>query len=151
MDYVVGFAFNQAMTAVALIKKNRPAWQAGKCNGIGGKVEQGETPIQAMVREFREETGVFTSEEEWRELAELKGVDSQNEIFTVSSFFTNNEDIFRYVEAITDEEIIHVHIEDIASGKFHEFVPSVPWLVFLAKDENMRNNQMKVKAIYACS
>lgn len=57
VQYVLGFMFNEAESKVILIFKNRPAWQAGKLNGIGGKIEEGETPIQAMNREFAEETG----------------------------------------------------------------------------------------------
>lgn len=55
--YACGFAFD-LIGQVALIQKNRPAWQAGLLNGIGGHVEAGETPLQAMEREFKEETGV---------------------------------------------------------------------------------------------
>jgi 8-oxo-dGTP pyrophosphatase MutT (NUDIX family) len=54
--YVLGFVFSQACDRVLLIWKNRPAWQKDKLNGIGGKIEAGETPKQAMEREFTEET-----------------------------------------------------------------------------------------------
>lgn len=55
-EYVVGFALD-AYGRVALIRKNRPEWQAGRLNGVGGHIEPGETPAEAMVREFEEETG----------------------------------------------------------------------------------------------
>jgi 8-oxo-dGTP diphosphatase len=42
---------------VLLIRKARPEWQRGKLNGVGGKVEPGETPMAAMIREFTEEAG----------------------------------------------------------------------------------------------
>jgi 8-oxo-dGTP pyrophosphatase MutT (NUDIX family) len=42
---------------LALVRKNKPAWQAGRLNGIGGGVEPGELPLQAMCREWKEETG----------------------------------------------------------------------------------------------
>ena len=57
VEYVLGFMFNEAESKVLLVWKNRPAWQAGKLNGVGGKIEAGETPVQAMNREFAEETG----------------------------------------------------------------------------------------------
>jgi hypothetical protein len=38
VEYVVGFAFDTD-GRVALIRKNRPEWQAGRLNGIGGHVE----------------------------------------------------------------------------------------------------------------
>jgi 8-oxo-dGTP pyrophosphatase MutT (NUDIX family) len=56
-EYVVGFVFDPDESHLLLIWKNRPAWQAGKLNGPGGKRENGETPLAAMEREFGEETG----------------------------------------------------------------------------------------------
>jgi 8-oxo-dGTP pyrophosphatase MutT (NUDIX family) len=42
-----------------LVHKNRPAWQAGYLNLIGGKVEQSDESIEAAaIRELREETGL---------------------------------------------------------------------------------------------
>jgi hypothetical protein len=34
---VAGFLFRNNDTEVALIRKNKPDWQKGKLNGIGGK------------------------------------------------------------------------------------------------------------------
>lgn len=67
----MGFAFDSDLR-VALVKKDRPAWMAGKWNGVGGKVEPGEAPIEAMVREFEEETGLLTSPVEWQRFATLR-------------------------------------------------------------------------------
>lgn len=61
MNYVCGFLFETDLQRVLLRLKARPAWQRGKLNGIGGKVESGETPFYAMRREAREETGVEDS------------------------------------------------------------------------------------------
>lgn len=55
--YVVGFLFLDRKRQVVLIRKDKPEWQAGKLNGIGGKVEKGESAIDAMSREWKEETG----------------------------------------------------------------------------------------------
>lgn len=64
--YVLGFAFTHDMRSVVLIEKQKPNWQAGKLNGIGGKVERGETAEDAMCREFAEETGVtYTRHADW--------------------------------------------------------------------------------------
>jgi 8-oxo-dGTP diphosphatase len=63
--YVLGFAFSHSMRSVVLILKKKPAWQAGKLNGVGGKVEASESPRSAMAREFQEETGVVTKPDDW--------------------------------------------------------------------------------------
>ena len=56
-QFVIGFLFRN--DEVALIQKNRPEWQKGKLNGVGGHIEEGEKPSDAMKREFYEETGGF--------------------------------------------------------------------------------------------
>lgn len=55
-DMVVGFAFDDKLLNVALIKKKKPEWQKGYLNGVGGKVKDGEGYHEAMTREFEEET-----------------------------------------------------------------------------------------------
>jgi 8-oxo-dGTP diphosphatase len=56
--YTLGFLFSLDRSNVALISKNRPDWQRGKLNGIGGHIEATELAHTAMEREFLEETGV---------------------------------------------------------------------------------------------
>lgn len=81
-EYVCGFMFDRDMERVVLIRKSKPQWQAGKLNGVGGKVEIKETvkavpgltsgfhiyetPPEAMAREFLEETGYRTRPQDWR-------------------------------------------------------------------------------------
>lgn len=97
--YVLGFAFTHD-GRVALIRKNRPAWQAGKLNGIGGKVEESENASAAMAREFYEETGVKIPEHWWEFRGRMFGGDWSVFVYTVSS-----EDIAK-VKTMTDEEVI---------------------------------------------
>jgi 8-oxo-dGTP pyrophosphatase MutT (NUDIX family) len=53
-----GFMFSHDLSRVVLIHKGRPDHLVGHLVGVGGKSEDGETAHDAMVREFREETGV---------------------------------------------------------------------------------------------
>lgn len=55
---VVGFLYRPfgKIWNVALVKKLKPDWQKDNWNGIGGKMEEGETPEEAIKREFYEET-----------------------------------------------------------------------------------------------
>lgn len=123
--YVAGFMFDYPLKRVALIKKNRPEWQAGKLNAIGGHIEQGETPIQAMVREFEEETGLKTNEDLWFEFAKI----SENGAFDVTFFVTQG--FLDPLRTITDEEICIVPVSDVNADKMIE---NLSWLVPLAID-----------------
>jgi len=54
--FVLGFVFDISREQVLLVCKTKPKWQAGCWNGIGGKIEKGEIPLEAMNREAAEET-----------------------------------------------------------------------------------------------
>lgn len=57
-NYTCCFVFDDREANVLLIRKSHPAWQEGKLNGIGGKIEPGETPYDCARREVREEAGI---------------------------------------------------------------------------------------------
>lgn len=61
-QYVVILLFNEQHDRVLLIRKNRPQWQAGKLNGLGGKVEPSETPHHAATRELKEEAMIIVTD-----------------------------------------------------------------------------------------
>jgi 8-oxo-dGTP pyrophosphatase MutT (NUDIX family) len=60
MKYVGVFAFSCKETMIALVQKNtkKIPHLNGRWNGIGGKMEIGESPVGAAMREFEEETGL---------------------------------------------------------------------------------------------
>ena len=62
IKYCLGFAKHKNL--FVLIRKTHPTFQANKFNGVGGHVESHEKPIEAMAREFYEEVGCVTYEEE---------------------------------------------------------------------------------------
>lgn len=118
--YVAGFFFSTDGTRVALIRKTKPAWQNGLLNGIGGKIEDGEEAIDAMRREFREETGV--DNEFWRCFATLGGDSWEVKFFAA----------FGEVDAVrttTEEEVVIV-----PTNKLEGTIPNLKWLVPLALD-----------------
>jgi 8-oxo-dGTP diphosphatase len=65
--YTVGFLFTENREFLLLIRKTKPEWQKGRLNGVGGKIKDGETPLQCMIREFEEEAGQVI--ENWQEFA----------------------------------------------------------------------------------
>lgn len=68
--YVCGFAFNKYGGVLLVHKKHGPPPVVGRWNGVGGKIELGETPLGAMRREFQEETGVAI--QDWKMKLHLK-------------------------------------------------------------------------------
>lgn len=104
-NYVLGLIFDTSAQQVLLIRKLRPRWQAGKLNGVGGKVESGESARQALVREVREETSLETAPDAWRYFGVLEGSD-----FRVYCFETRLSDLSAAV-ALTDEQL-EVHPVD---------------------------------------
>lgn len=117
--YVVGFTFSAR--EVLLIRKNRPSWQAGKYNGIGGHIEPGETPDQAMTREFLEETGAKGC---WFEFAVLTDKDRTWEVhFFAGGMFPDEKP-----RTMTDEEIAWVPMTDLPE----HVLPNLRFLVPMA-------------------
>lgn len=55
VTYSMGFAVSTDGQRVLLLEKARPAFLAGQWIGVGGHIEEGETPLEAMIREAKEE------------------------------------------------------------------------------------------------
>jgi len=108
--YVNGFMLNPQTKQLLLIEKNRPDFQKGKWNGIGGKIEPNEQPIDAMVREFREETDVQTRAEDWEHTLTLQGRDFRVVFFRA---FVHQFPPFR---AITDEPLGLYYLKSFFDG-----------------------------------
>jgi 8-oxo-dGTP diphosphatase len=108
-QYVLGFAFTYD-GQVALIEKNRPAWQAGKWNGIGGHMEPGEDIYEAMAREFQEETGVETPWG-WRRVGRMVGEDDK-ESWAVH-VLTITDECVAHVTSMTDEQVELVYLYNV--------------------------------------
>lgn len=121
-QYVVGFYFVEQGNVV-LIRKNKPEWQAGKLNGVGGLVERNESPVDTMVREFREEAGKQTNEKDWRFFAVLMLSDCIVNFFSANGVFTG-------VKTVTDERIEFISLKEVINRR--DIVHNLKWLVPLA-------------------
>jgi len=130
-NYVVGFAFSADKSKVVLIHKNRPAWQAGKLNGIGGKIEPGEEALNAMVREFAEECGVQTTATDWHYFTKVLGKDG--DVY----FYRLFDDKVLNAVTSSDEEVV---IMDTNLNKLRQRgLSNVVWLIAIALDEMLPN------------
>jgi 8-oxo-dGTP diphosphatase len=118
--YVAGFLIDRHARTVAVVRKRKPQWQAGRLNGIGGKVEPGETASEAMRREFNEEAGVDIGS--WSHYATVEGDWGSVE------FFRAWGDV--WLVRTMEEEPIEVHrLDDFPYG---EALPNLSWLIPLA-------------------
>lgn len=135
MNYVLGFRFREAPTGkqVALIRKTKPTWQAGKLNGIGGKVEIGEGFRTAMAREFYEETGVMTDPGDWRGF----GVLNHNGHLVYLFESTGHPD--EQLQQTTEEEPGWFYADALAyhvSAGSISIMPNLAWMIPLALDKD---------------
>jgi len=123
--FVVGFYFDmfQKKPSVLLIKKKRPQWQAGLYNGIGGHIEEGETPLQAMIREFKEETDVH--EENWIHKITINSPKWILHVFAVIQGDSKKP------KTMTDEELRFVPVQELYSMPL---VYNITWLVPIMLD-----------------
>lgn len=81
MDYTLGFVFDASFEKVLLMHKLKPERQAGKLNGLGGKVEEGEAALDCVAREIFEEAGLKTDPSAWSRIGCLRGDRSTMDVF----------------------------------------------------------------------
>lgn len=127
--YVCGFAFDTSRK-VFLILKNRPEWQKGKLNGIGGKIEPGETALRAMAREFKEEAGLDIHISRWKQYHFEKWRNGNS-----VAFFTVGLRPGEYPTSQTDEQIIPVRWHNATYQELladHPMMYNLPYLIPMA-------------------
>lgn len=124
--YVTGFLFSADASHVVLIKKINPQWQRGLFNGIGGKVEENESSIVAMVREFKEETGVLTQASNWTHYANVFRPNN----YDVDMYFAFSD--VAYSAQTIEQETVHILPVDKLGPNL---IPNLHWLIPLALDK----------------
>ena len=120
--YVVGFL--RENDKILLIKKNRPAWQAGKLNGVGGHIEALETPHAAMMREFKEEAGLKILD--WFKSAVMLGQD-----WIVHVFYAYGP--IHQAMSVTGEQVLVVQMNRLPGN----VLPNLHWLIPLSFDTQL--------------
>lgn len=127
IQYAGGFLFcNQS---VALCLKSKPDWQRGKLNCVGGKIETelNETPIQAMTREFYEETKLITSEFDWFHKLTLTG-----EGWRVYFFAAFWHELCK-LEGTKEEPVHWYNVDKLPSN----VIPNLYWMIPLCLDKDI--------------
>jgi 8-oxo-dGTP diphosphatase len=124
--YVCGFLFDEDLQHVVLIWKEKPDWQKGKLNGVGGKIEPHEIDklYLAMIREFKEETGLDI--QQWSELISARGDD-----WRVYFYYAVSKDAV-YVETREAEEVAFIPVDRLDD---FAHIENLRWLIPLAIDK----------------
>lgn len=131
--YVLGFMFNEKETDVLLIEKQKPLWQKGKLNGIGGKIEDGESPAHAMYREFKEEVGIECVS--WKYIVTMGNPDWHADTFdawSVDVFMAKSNDVF-YYKQMEQEMPVLIRLDEF--DKFN-LISNLYWLIPMCLDKN---------------
>lgn len=125
IKYVVGFLLDKALNLVVLIEKQSPAFMKDTWNGPGGKIEPGETPLQAMIREFKEETDLDITD--WHEYCVIHGRNA--EIFFFYSVAAAEH--LMNVKTMTKEKLGIWSLARVSMWSFPLF-PNIRWLLPMA-------------------
>ena len=98
--YCCGALYDTTLNLVVLIRKETPEFQKGYFNLVGGKLEAGETPLDAMVREFREEANLTITD--WKQFCVFSGSD-----FEITYFYsTIDAEKFVDIKSLTQEQVV---------------------------------------------
>lgn len=125
VKYVLGFLFDDTLRDVVLIRKQKPDWQAGRLNGVGGKIKAKEPMHAAMEREFVEETGVRMPQSNWLVFGQLV-----NEEWLVHCFVARSTVALKACRTLEREAVVKARW-----GTCREpIVPNLTWLVPMAID-----------------
>lgn len=133
-NYSISFIFTRDMQRVLLIKKNRPEWQKGKLNGIGGHIEEGETPLECIVREVFEETSLKIPHDNWVHFGTITNADTTQLSLFCCIYQGDQND----AKTSTDEEIAWVDTLMLPE----KMMGNLSWLIPLAVDV-LQNKEVK--------
>jgi len=144
--YVLGFIICTEMKTVLLIEKIKPAFQNGYLNGIGGKVEQGEDLIDAMVRETKEECDLDIPSVNWTPFCTMickeGSTDGISDSWSIACFIVNISANQYFASKQMEKEVIQslplasVHVAN------KQLLGNTSWLVGMGIDA------LKNKAFY---
>lgn len=131
-EFVVGLVFTKDADNLLLIKKKRPAWQLNALNGIGGHIEEGESPLEAMTRECREEACLNIIA--WENFCQLHGEECRDgKGLWRCYYYRVFTDALWHAKTNTDERLIITTPHSLPSN----CVSNLYWQVPLALDRGI--------------
>lgn len=123
--FTVGFVFAAGFGKVLLVHKEKPEWQKGLMNGVGGKYEPGESAEECVSREVEEESGLMISPELWRYVGKMK-----TETWCVDVLAVIWDGDLAEARKCDYEEVEWVSTKELP----HNVISNIPWLVAMCRD-----------------
>jgi len=130
LEMVVTFVFDAKRENVLLISKEKSPWQKGKINGPGGKIEPGETPVQAAERELFEETGFGVCQNDLNEYCIVTGSSWRVHFFRA---FVKGDRRLNY-SAKTVERPVILRVDRLSD---YHLIWNLNWLIPMALDTDL--------------
>ena len=93
-------------------------------NGIGGKIDEGETSGKAMTREFQEETGVIITD--WKFFCSITNTEINSPSGPWVVYFFKAFGVAT-LQSPTDEKVCWWNVQTIANRLNNYFVPNLRW------------------------
>ena len=140
--YVLGFLFDETKTKVLLLEAQKPEWQKDKWNGVGGSIELGESPLDAMTREFHEEAGVFIPIADWNPCMYIEVLEPEKA--RVNVFTTFNTEALSMAKTQTEEALGVFRVNNIPPN----VIPNLKWIIPMLSQELDWTNPLQLTELW---
>ena len=135
-SYVLGLC--RTPSGYLMIEKIKPDWQKGRVNGLGGSIEKNEYISEAMVREFFEESGILTREEDWNHFLTVENDKFELNILRMDCLYDiNSEDIVS-----SGEGEVRIYSE-----MPHNVMDNIPILTRLAFESPFGEDKVRISGL----
>jgi 8-oxo-dGTP diphosphatase len=123
--FVLALLYSADRRQVVLMRRTRPAWQAGRVNALGGRLMAGESAATAARREVREECGIDVAE--WEEVLVWEDAEYRMHVMRAVS------DRARDARTVEDQEVFLADVNALPAN----VIDNLRWLVPLALDADV--------------
>lgn len=141
MRVVVGLISDKKR--VLLVRKNSPDWQKGLYNGVGGKVEDDETPLQTMIKNCEAKLGATILN--WR-ILDGKILENGVEILYFLTILDENE--IDKLQSQTDERAELFLIKKLPKNILQDLKIQIEKEFLISKKRDIRLSKKTKIAIY---
>jgi 8-oxo-dGTP diphosphatase len=132
--YCLGFLFDEKENNIVLIRKLAPEHIKGKLNGVGGKIEDKESAIEAMEREFYEETGLKVPFELWKYKLSLVKQDE----YEMHIFKANSPSLIGVGTKEKEEVAVYAMTSVLHPVNYLNCVGNLRWIIPMIMDKDLK-------------